>query len=113
MKRFDLSRLMKKAWALFRKSSKKAAVSFGECLKLAWRWLKVQEGNRVLVEQAAAAAGIVEEIRSWAGWQSVGRLVIHGSEAVLKVEIEDPTTRSGKRLQSYFVYGDTQTAPAQ
>ncbi|MBR1560197.1 MAG: hypothetical protein IJ646_08160 [Clostridia bacterium] len=111
MKRSDLSRLMKKAWSLFKTAAKKAAITFSAALALAWRWLKCQAANRVKIEQAAQAAGIVEEVRSWASWQSVGRMVIHGSEAALKVEIEDPTTRSGKRLQSFFLYSDTQTAP--
>ena len=110
--KYDLSKLFRKAWSLFHKSSKKAAVSFGECLKLAWRWLKVQSANRVLVEAAAQAAGYGDMVyHTWAGWQALGRMVCHTSEAAFKVTVADPLTKSGTRVMSYFIYDDTQAAP--
>lgn len=110
--KYDLSKLFRKAWSLYRKASKKAAASFGEALRAAWAWLKVQAANAAKVEAAAAALGIVEEFHSWAGWQALGRMVMHESEAAFKVEIDDPTTKKGTRIQSYFIYSDTQPAPA-
>ncbi len=53
--KYDLRKLMKKAWSLYRKASKKAASSFGEALRTAWAWLKVQAANAVKVEAAAEA----------------------------------------------------------
>lgn len=111
MKRYNLSKLFKKAWSLYRKAAKKAAVTFGEALKAAWAWLKVQAANNAKVEAVANALGIAEEYHTWAGWQAMGRMVIHTSEAAFKVEVDDPTTKSGKRIQSYFIYSDTQVAP--
>lgn len=110
--KYDLSKLFRKAWSLYRKASKKAAASFGEALRAAWAWLKVQAANAAKVEAAAAALGIVEEFHSWAGWRALGRMVMHESEAAFKVEIDDPTTKKGTRIQSYFIYSDTQPAPA-
>lgn len=111
--KYNLSRLMKKAWSLYRQAAKKAAISFGEALRKAWAWLKVQAANAVKVEAAAEAAGIEEEYHSWAGWQSLGRMVIHTSEAAFKVEVDDPTTKKGTRIKSFFLYSQTQPAPAE
>lgn len=106
--KYNLSKLMKKAWSLFRTAAKKAAITFGEALRRAWAWLKVQNANKAIVEAAADALGIEEAYHTWAGWQALGRMVIHTSEALFKVEVADPTTKKGTRIQSYFIYSDTQ-----
>ena len=109
--KYNLSKLMKKAWSLFRQAMKKGSTTFSEALKKAWAWIKVQDANTVKVEAAADAAGIVEEYHTWAGWQALGRMVMHTSEAAFKVEVTDPTTKKGTRIQSYFIYSDTQPTP--
>lgn len=111
MKRYDMSRLMRKAWSLFKTAAKKTAITFAEALRKAWQWIKVQAANAAKVEAKAEELGIVEEYHTWAGWQAMGRMVIHTSEAAFKVEVEDPTTKKGTRIQSYFTYSDTQAAP--
>lgn len=111
MKKYDLSKLFRKAWSIYRTAMKKGSTTFGEALKKAWAWLKVQDANKAIVEAAAQAAGIVEEYRTWAGWQAVGRMVIHTSEAAFKVTVADPLTKAGTRVMSYFIYSDTQPAP--
>ena len=104
---------MKKAWSLYRQAMKKAAITFSEALKKAWAWIKVQNANAVKVEAAATAAGYAdEEYHTWAGWQALGRMVIHTSESVFKVEVDDPTTKKGTRIQAYFTYEQTQPTPA-
>lgn len=111
--KYNLSKLMKKAWSLYRQAMKKASITFSEALKKAWSWIKVQDANAVKVEAAATAAGYAdEECHTWAGWQALGRMVIHTSEAVFKVEVADPTTKKGSRIQSYFTYEQTQPTPA-
>ena len=112
MKRYNLSTLMKKAWSLYRKASKKATATFADALRTAWAWIKVQASNAAKVEATAAALGIEEEYHSWYGWQQLGRMVIHTSTAAFQVLLDAPTTKSGTRVQSYFVYSDTQVAPA-
>ena len=111
MKKYDLSKLMKKAWSLYRQAAKKAAIAFGEALRRAWAWIKVQALNAAKVEAKAAELGIEEEFHTWAGWQSLGRVVMHESVAAFKVEVDDPLTKSGKRIKSYFLYSDTQPTP--
>ena len=109
--KYNLSKLMKKAWSLFRTAAKKAAITFSEALRLAWAWLKVQATNAVKIEAAAEAAEIEEEYHSWAGWQALGRMVIHTEQAAFKCEVEDPTTKKGTRIKSFFLYSQTQPAP--
>lgn len=109
--KYNLSKLMKKAWSLFRTAAKKAAITFSEALRLAWAWLKVQAANAVKIEAAAEAAEIEEEFHTWAGWQALGRMVIHTEQAAFKCEVEDPTTKKGTRIKSFFLYSQTQPAP--
>ena len=109
--KYNLSKLMKKAWSLFRTAVKKAAITFGEALRRAWGWLKVQNANKAIIEAAADALGIEEEYHTWAGWQALSRMVIRTSEALFKVEVADPTTKKGTRVQSYFIYRQTQPEP--
>ena len=108
MKKYNLSKLMKKAWSLFKKAAKKAAITFSAALKLAWAWLKVQADNAVKVEAAAAAAGYGDIIcRTWYGWKVAGREVMHTEKAVFQVEVQDPSCKKGSRIESYFTYEQT------
>lgn len=109
--KYDLSKLFRKAWSLYRAAMKKGATTFGEALKKAWQWIRVQDANKAIIEAAAKAAGVAEEYRTWAGWQAIGRMVIHTSEAAFQCVIADPTTKKGTRVMSYFIYSDTQPAP--
>lgn len=109
--KYDLRKLMKKAWSLYRQAMKKAAITFSEALKRAWAWIRVQAANAEAVTAAMEAAGIEEEAHTWAGWQALGRMVIHTEEAVLKVTVADPLTKKGTRIKSYFTYTQTQPAP--
>ncbi len=111
MKRYNLSQLFHKAWSLYRKASKKAAASFADALRAAWAWLKVQAANTAKVDATAAALGVEEVYHTWVGWQAIGRMVCHTEEAAFKVEVDDPTTRKGTRINSYFLYSQTQPAP--
>lgn len=108
MKRYNLKAIMQKAWKLFKAAAKKAAITFSEALKLAWKWAKVQASNAAKVEATAAAAGYGDMIcRTWYGWKSIGREVMHTEKAVFQVEIADPTTHKGTRIESYFTYEQT------
>lgn len=110
-KNYNLSTLFHKAWSLYRKAIKKGTAKFADALRTAWAWLKVQASNKAIITAAAEAAGIVEEYHTWYGWQQLGRMVIHTSEAAFQAVIADPTTKKGTRVQSYFIYSDTQPAP--
>ena len=112
MKKYNLSALMKKAWSLFRKAARKKAITFSEALKKAWAWLKASVENRIKAANTAKALGIEEEVHTWAGWQSLGRPVKHESKAVFQMEADDPTTKTGKRVKSYFILSQTEAGTA-
>lgn len=109
MKRtYNLSNLFKKAWSLFKTAAKKTAITFSEALRKAWQWLKVQDINAAKVEAAAEAAGYGDVVcKTWYGWKAAGREVMHTEQAVYQVEVLDPTTKKGTRIQSYFTYEQT------
>ena len=111
--KYNMSKLMRKAWSLFRQAARKADITFGEALRRAWRWIRVQDANAAKVEATANALGIEEVFHSWAGWQTLGRQVIHTEEAALKVEVDDHTTKKGTRVKSIFLYSQTQPTPIQ
>ena len=73
MKRYNLSQIMSKAWQLFRKY----ALSFSEALKRAWAVAKAAPVNAQRIAEAKAAAGITEEVNTWAAWRD---LLIHASK---------------------------------
>ena len=110
--KYNLSKLMRKAWSLYRQTMKKGAITFGAALSLAWKWIKAEAVNTAKVEEAAEAAGFGDlECHTWAGWKALGRMFIHTSEAVFKVEVSDPTTKKGTRIKSFFTYSQTQPVP--
>ena len=106
--KYNLRKLMLKAWSLFRKANKKATASFADALRTAWAWLKVQAANAAKVQAAAEAAGYGDEdCRTWYGWKVAGREVMHEENALFQVEVADPTTKKGTRIESYFSYAQT------
>ena len=55
-------------------------------------------------------SGITEKMRTWFGWTTEGREVIHESKTVLQVVVSDPTRGVGKtKVLSFFT--ESQTAP--
>ena len=80
MKKYNLSKIMSKAWQL----SRKYAISFSEALKRAWAVAKAAPINAKRVEDAKAAAGITEECATWSQWRDAGFEVIHGSKALFQ-----------------------------
>lgn len=106
--KYDLSKLFRKAWSLYRQALKKGNANFGNALRAAWTWIRVQASNAALVEAAAQAAGYGDMVyHTWAGWRTLGREVVHAEKCVFQVVIEDPTTVKGVRTASYFIREQT------
>ena len=78
--KYNLSRIMTKAWELFRKLE----ITFSEALHRAWISAKAAPVNDQRIREAAQAAGIDEEVNTWSGWRKAGYEVIHGSKALFK-----------------------------
>ena len=82
--RYDLRNIMTRAWRIYRE---RKGISFPEALHRAWICEKAKPVNAERVESAKAAAGICEEVKTWAGWKAAGFEVIHGSKALFGVSL--------------------------
>lgn len=89
--KYNRSKIFAEAWKIFRKG----AQTFAQALRIAWQ----NEKSRI---SAKAAAGITEEVHTWAGWKALGFEVIHESKAIYKVIVEDPSTKKGTRVTCFF-----------
>ena len=83
MKKFNLREIMLRAWRNFRKGG----MSFAEALHRAWLSAKAEPINAQRIQDAAAAAGVVEEVKTWSGWKEAGYEVAHGSKALFQVAL--------------------------
>lgn len=81
--KYNLSRIMTKAWELFRKLE----ITFSEALHRAWISEKAKPINEARIAEAKAEAGITEQTETWAGWKALGYEVIHGSKALFGAEL--------------------------
>ena len=107
--KYNLSKIMLAAWHNYRKGG----ITFGEALHRAWLSAKAEPINAELVELAKAAAGISEEVHSWAGWQRLGYMVQHGSKCLFQTVVIDAAKGDGKtKVKSYFGASQVQPIPA-
>lgn len=81
--RYDLRVIMLRAWSLYRKGG----LTFSEALHRSWLITKAEPINAARVEEAKAAAGITEDVKTWSGWKDAGFEVIHGSKALFGVSL--------------------------
>ncbi|MCD8338149.1 MAG: tyrosine-type recombinase/integrase [Lachnospiraceae bacterium] len=80
--KYNLSRIMTRAWKNFRKAD--GEISFGKALHRAWLSAKAETVNAERIENAKAAAGVQEEVNTWAAWKKLGYEVIHGSKVLFQ-----------------------------
>lgn len=83
MTRYNLSKIMRKAWELFRKYG----TTFAESLHRAWLSAKAEPINAQRIVNAKAAAGVTEEVNTWHGWKQKGFEVMHGSKALFGCDL--------------------------
>lgn len=104
--RYNLSRIMTRAWVIFRK----AGVSFSEALHRSWESAKAEPVNADRIAAAAATAGITEQINTWAGWKKAGYEVSHGSKALFSVELIHASRGDGQIYRASFFSASQVTA---
>lgn len=109
--KYDLSRIMRRAWRLFRQAAGKAALSFAEALHRAWLSAKAKPVNAQRIEAAKAAAGVTEAVNTWAGWRSLGFEVVHGSKALFKAVLIHGSKGDGATYTGSF-FAASQVRPA-
>lgn len=99
MKKYDLSRIMLRAWRLYRKTE---GLSFGEALHRAWISEKAKPINEARIAEAKAEAGITEQTETWAGWKALGFEAQHGSRAAFAVTLIHGSRGEGKSYRASF-----------
>lgn len=107
--KYDLSAIMTRAWAIFRKAAKKVAITFAEALHRAWQVAKAEPINAERVEAAKVAAGVSEKVNTWAAWKAEGYEVIHGSKCLFQVSLIYASQGDGKTYTASF-FGESQVA---
>ena len=106
MKRYDLSKLMKKTWTLYRKLQ----LTFSECLHRAWISAKAAPVNESRIAEAKATAGITEETATWSDWKKAGYEVRHGSKALFQASLIWGSQGDGAEYKASF-FGASQVEP--
>lgn len=105
--RYNLSRIMTRAWKLYRRTE---GLRFGEALHRAWLSAKAEQINAQRVADAKAASGIVEQTATWQAWREAGYEVVHGSRALFGVELIWGSRGDGKTYKARF-FGASQVQP--
>lgn len=75
---YNLQGIMFRAWA----NARKTGVDFAEALHRSWISAKAEPINAARISAAKAAAGILEDCKTWTGWRDAGFEVRHGSKAL-------------------------------
>ena len=103
--KWDLRTIMLTAWKLYRKGG----ISFAEALHRAWISAKAAPVNAQRIEDAKAAAGITEDVKTWSGWKEAGFEVIHGSKALFQAVLIYGSKGDGATYKASF-FGMSQVA---
>ena len=105
--KYNLRKIMLKAWKTFRKTK---GISFAEALHRAWLSAKAEEINEKRIQQSKAAAGIAEEVNTWAGWKQKGFEVLHGTKALFNCSLIWGSKGDGATYKaSFFVASQVHT----
>ena len=96
--KWDLRTIMLTAWKLYRKGG----INFAEALHRAWISAKAAPVNAQRIEDAKAAAGITEDVKTWSGWKAAGFEVIHGSKALFQAVLIYGSKGDGATYKASF-----------
>ena len=105
--KYNLSKIMLKAWKIYRKTKN---ISFAEALHRAWLSAKAEEINAKRIETAKQAAGVTEETNTYSKWKELGYKVVHGSKALFGVPLIWASRGDGATYQASF-FGASQVQP--
>ena len=104
--KYDLHKIMCRAWALFRKG----VAAFAECLHRAWASAKAQPVNDRRIQEAQQSAGVTEQVNTWAGWKAAGYMVEHGAKALFQAVLIHSSKGDGQTYRASF-FGRSQVQP--
>ena len=103
---YNLHEIMCKAWKLYRKG----VAAFAECLHRAWASAKAQPVNDKRIAEARNAAGVTEQVNTWAGWKAAGHMVEHGAKALFQAVLIHSSKGDGQTYRASF-FGRSQVQP--
>ena len=106
--KYDLHKIMCRAWALYRKG----VAAFAECLHRAWSSAKAEPINAQRIEEAQQTAGITEPVNTWAGWKAAGYMVEHGAKALFQAVLIHSSKGDGQIYRASF-FGASQVKPLE
>lgn len=106
--KYDLHKIMCRAWALYRKG----VAAFAECLHRAWASAKAQPVNDKRIAEAQNAAGVTEQVNTWAGWKAAGYMVEHGAKALFQAVLIHSSKGDGQTFRASF-FGASQVKPLE
>ena len=104
--KYDLHKIMCRAWALYRKG----VAAFAECLHRAWASAKAQPVNDKRIAEAWQSAGVTEQVNTWAGWKAAGYMVEHGAKALFQAVLIHSSKGDGQTYRASF-FGRSQVQP--
>lgn len=104
--KYDLHRIMCRAWKLYRKG----VAAFAECLHRAWSSAKAEPINAQRIEEAQQSAGVTEQVNTWAGWKAAGYMVEHGAKALFQTVLIHSSKGDGQTYRASF-FGRSQVQP--
>lgn len=105
--RYNLSKVMLKAWKIYRKTKD---IRFAEALRRAWLSVKAEKVNNTCIETAKKAVGITEVTNTWAEWKRQGFEVVHGSKALFSAALIWGSRGDGATYRASF-FGRSQVQP--
>lgn len=105
--RYNLSKLMTKAWKIYRKTK---GFNFAESLHRAWLSIKAEKVNNSRIETAKKAANVTEPVNTWARWKELGFEVVHGSKALFSIVLVRGSRGDGATYKASF-FGESQVQP--
>lgn len=105
---YNLKVIMLRAWSNYRKGG----ISFAEALHRAWLSAKAEPINAQRIAEAKAAAGVTEDVNTWAGWKALGYEVIHGMKALFGCDLIWGSHGDGATYKARF-FGVSQVATAE
>lgn len=103
---YNLHEIMCKAWKLFRKG----IGTFAECLHRAWNSAKAEPINAQRIAEAQNAAGVTEQVNTWAGWKAAGYEVVHGSKSLFQAVLIHASKGDSAVYKASF-FGRSQVQP--
>lgn len=106
--KYDLHKIMCRAWALYRKG----VAAFAECLHRAWASAKAQPVNDRRIQKAQQSAGVTEQVNTWAGWKAAGYMVEHGAKALFQAVLIHSSKGDGQTYRASF-FGASQVQPLE